>query len=300
MSAISYIDFRIRPLDESPSVDLSGSDAEGYTRVYGQGFTEDRSLDTLVRDMADLGVVGVMQAEWEEDDPRLVNERVAAALARHPDRLVAGMATTDPRRPDALEILKSAHDDLGLKGWNVQPGFLKVALMDERCLPLLEYCATDGHPVAVHTGINFSETGPISLGHPSQVCEAACAFPGLTLICSHGGWPWVTEMLAVLWKHPTVYADFGAIAPKRMVGPKGGWEPVAHWMNSMVSDQVLLATDWPMMRHSRLAEELPLLGLSEESLDRYTRLNAARLVDKFWGTHLEETIQGVPQGAVGP
>ena len=289
-----YIDFRIRPADEATSVNLEGTDSEGYTRVYGREFTGGRALSRLISELETNDVIGVMQAEWEEGDPVAVNEQVARAVAAHPDRLVAGIATTDPRLPNALEILKHAHDNLGLRGWNFQPGFLKVAANDPVAAPLLEYCQDNGHPVTVHSGINFSETGPITFGHPAALCEIACAYPELVIVANHGGWPWVTETLAVLWKHRNVYADFGAIAPKRMVGPRGGWEPVAHWMNTMVSDQVLLATDWPMIRHERLIAELHHLGLSDESFAKYTRLNAARLIDTVWNTKLaDEMTAGV-------
>lgn len=286
----TYIDFRIRPADASVSVELEGTDSEGYERIYGKEFTVGRSLEHLVAEMVEHDVIGVMQAEWEEGDPVAVNEQVQRAVTAYPERFVAGIGTTDPRLPNALEILRHAHDDLGLRGWSFQPGFLKVAATDPMVAPLLAYCQEHGHPVTVHTGINFSKTGPISLGHPLGICEIACTYPDLIIVASHGGWPWVTEMLAVLWKHDNVYADFGAIAPKRMVGPKGGWEPVAHWMNSMVSDQVLLASDWPMMRHERLIAELAHLGLSPESLAKYTRLNAARLIDACWGTNILEAI----------
>ena len=281
-----YIDFRIRPADEATSVNLEGTDSEGYTRVYGREFTGGRSLSHLISELETNDVIGVMQAEWEEGDPVAVNEQVARAVAAHPDRLVAGIATTDPRLPNALEILKHAHHELGLRGWNFQPGFLKVAANDPSAAPLVQYCQDNGHPVIVHSGINFGETRPISFGHPAALCAIARAYPRLTIVANHGGWPWVTETLAVLWKHRNVYADFGAIAPKRMVGPKGGWQPVTHWMNTMVSDQVLLATDWPMIRHERLLAELHHLGLSHESLAQYTRLNAAGLIDTFWKTTL--------------
>lgn len=285
-----YVDFRIRPADDHDSVDLGGSDAEGYLGVYGSAFTEGRSTSHLITELETHEVIGVMQAEWEDDDPVAVNERVSRAITDHPDRLVAGIATTDPREPNALEVLKHAHDELGLRGWNFQPGFLKVESTDPSLAPLFEYCQENGHPVTVHSGINFSETGPISLGRPLNLDELACRYPELVLVGSHGGWPWVTEMLAVMWKHPNVYADFGAIAPKHMVGSAGGWEPITHWMNSMVSGQVLLATDWPMIRYERLVEELPLLGLKPESFDKYTRLNAAGLIDRFWGTKLVEQL----------
>jgi predicted TIM-barrel fold metal-dependent hydrolase len=281
----TFIDFRVRPMDSEITIDVKPED-EGYTRVYGSGIANDRALQTLITDLEANNMLGVMQAEWENDDPVLVNERVADALAAHPERLVAGIATTDPRLPNALEILRHAHDELGLKGWNFQPGFLGVAVTDPRCTELLTYCAENGHPVTVHSGINFSPAGSIGLGRPLGLCDIACQYPDLVIVANHGGWPWVTETLAVLWKHPNVYADFGAVAPKRMVGTAGGWEPMAHWMNSMVADQVLLASDWPMIRHDRLREEVGLLGLSDESFAKYTRLNAARLIDRVWGTSL--------------
>ncbi|MCP2274457.1 hypothetical protein SAMN04244553_5368 [Nocardia amikacinitolerans] len=287
-NATEYIDFRIRPAGDWKSVDLDGTDSEGYTRIYGDEFTAGRSLTHLVAEMESLNVFGVMQAEWEDGDPVEINQQVHDAVTAHPNRFLGGIATTDPRRPDALEVLKAAHDDLGLKGWNFQPGFLKVAADDPSAAPILAYCQDNGHPVTVHTGINFSETGPISFGNPAAIDNIACAYPELTIVCSHGGWPWVTETLAVLWKHRNVYADFGAIAPKRMVGSKGGWEPVAHWMNTMVADQVLMATDWPMMRHDRLIPELDYLELSPESYRKYTWGNAASLIDKVWGTDLVE------------
>jgi len=291
MPLFANIDFRIRPADGVDRVDLIGTDSEPYTRVYGSGFTDDRSIEALLRELDEHSFVGVMQAEWEDDDPTSVNIRVASAVRDHPEYLIAGVATTDPRREDGLDVLKHAHDFLGLKGWNFQPGFLKFSALDEQCQGIFEYCEANGHPVTIHTGINFSRTGPISFGHPSNIDALACRYPELKIVCNHGAWPWVTEMLAVLWKHPQVYADFGAIAPKRMVGPKGGWEPVAHWMNSMVSKQILLASDWPMMRYARLIGELPELGLSAPALENYRRSNAARFIDEVWGTNLVSRIE---------
>lgn len=281
----TYIDFRVRPVGDADTVDVKPEDA-GYARVYQSKFATDRGLSTLIDDLVSNNVVAVMQAEWEDDDPVRVNQQVSVALRSHPHQLVAGIATTDPRLPNALEILQHAHNELGLRGWNFQPGFLKVAMTDPRCTELFRYCQENGHPVTIHTGINFSPSGSIDFGRPIGLCDIACAYPDLIIVANHGGWPWVMETLAIMWKHPNVYADFGAVAPKRMVGDAGGWEPVAHWMNKMVSDQVLLASDWPMMRHDRLRAEVGLLGLSEESLEKYTRVNAARLLDKVWGTSL--------------
>jgi predicted TIM-barrel fold metal-dependent hydrolase len=285
MDTNEWIDFRIRPAAPRSSggghTELPEESAP-YRRVYGDGFTEGVALEDLVAEMEASDVRGVVQAEYEDDDPQAVNERVAAMLAAAPERLLAGIATTDPRNPDALAVLRRAHEELGLRGWIFQPGFLQVHPTDPRCAPILAYCEAEGHPVTIHTGVNFSRRGSIEYGRPIHVEQVACQFPDLTLVCNHGGWPWVTEMLAAMWKHDNVYAEFGGVAPKYMVGAEGGWQPIVHWMNKMVTDQVLLASDWPMLRYRRLREELGLLGLRPESLEAYCGGNARRLLEKHW------------------
>jgi uncharacterized protein len=280
-----WIDFRIRPA--KPRKEAAGrtnvsEDGSGYLRVYGDEFTDGVATENLLEDMERHHIRGVVQAEYESDDPAQVNLRVAAMIETAPERFLAGIATADPRDPEALGVLRYAHEDLGLRGWIFQPGFLKLHPTDPRCVPLLTYCEREGHPVTIHTGVNFSRSGSIDFGRPIYVDQVACQFPDLTIVCNHGGWPWVTELLATLWKHENVYADFGAVAPKYMVGPAGGWEPIVHWINRMVSKKVLLATDWPMMRYERLRAEIPELELSAEAERAYTGGNAARLLRKHW------------------
>jgi predicted TIM-barrel fold metal-dependent hydrolase len=54
-------------------------------------------------------------------------------------------------------------------------------------------------------------------------------------------------------------------------------------MDRQLRSQVLLGTDWPMLRYARLVEELPLLELRPESYEAYVRGNAQRLIERVWG-----------------
>lgn len=286
---MTMIDFRIRPAGSGDSDDPTAvleDDVSRYKDLYKGDVSSNRSLTELLDDMSNHDIVGVIQAEYETGDPDEINSIAGGMLTAYPERFVAGIATTDPRREDSLDVLRHAHDSYGLRGLVLQPGFLKMSATDERCMPLYEYCQSRGQIVTIHTGINFSGSGPIDFGRPTDVDRVACDFPDLVLVCNHGGWPWSMETAAILWKHENVYADFGAIAPKYMADPKGGWGPIAHWMNSQISDKILLASDWPMVRYGRLQAELPLLELSQESFEKYTRLNAVRLLSKIWGVSL--------------
>jgi predicted TIM-barrel fold metal-dependent hydrolase len=288
-SAITpMIDFRIRPVagfrrDDSGATTLT-EDSSNYARVYGSGIVQSDDFDTLVAEMEQHAVRGVVQAEYEGSDWNAANRAAAEMLAARPDLFLAGIATADPREPDALLHLRTAHDELGLRGWVFQPGFLQVRADDPRCFPLYSYCQEYGHPVTIHSGINFSRSGPIEYGRPTAVDNVACLFPDLVLVLNHGGWPWVLEALAVLWKHENVFADLGGVAPKYIAdGERSGWSPMAHWMNRQVTSQMLLGTDWPMLRYERLRAELPLIGLSDAAADAYVRGNATQLLERCWG-----------------
>jgi predicted TIM-barrel fold metal-dependent hydrolase len=119
----------------------------------------------------------------------------------------------------------------------------------------------------------------------------ACDFPDLVIVCNHGGWPWITESLAVAWKHSNVYLEFGAIAPKYMADPRGGWQPLPHWMRTQLRSKVLLGTDWPMLRYDRLLDELPLLELSSDAERAYTCENAQRIIESVWGVTTESSTR---------
>lgn len=280
------IDFRIRvPKHDSPNEQAIKPHAEvaPYGRLYPLDETENISFDELVEEMEQFGVQGIMQAEYETGSPTEITKRAAEFVSRRPDLFLGGIATADPRDPLSLEHLRWAHDNLGLKGWVFQPAFLQVYANDPRCMRLYAYCEANGHPVTIHTGVNFSKHGAIDFGRPLYIDHVACLFPELTIVCNHGGWPWVTEMIAVMWKHENVFADFGAVAPKYLADPKGGWGPITHWMNSQLSEKVLFGTDWPMLHYDRVAEELPLLGLSDTAMKHYIRGNADRLIAQVWG-----------------
>jgi len=253
-----------------------------YGQLYNLEANDRLTSADLFAEMEANGIRGILQAEYETGASRPVNLRVAELLRHRPDLLLGGIATVDPREPDALDELRWAHQELGLRGWVFQPGFLQVYPTDTRCFPIYEYCEQEGHPVTIHTGVNFSRSGPIEYGRPTWADQVACAFPNLVVVLNHGGWPWVAETIAVLWKHENAYADFGAVAPKYMADPRGEWGHIAHWMNTQLRSKVLLGTDWPMLHYERLLAELPLLGLSDAAYAAYTHGNALRLIEQVW------------------
>jgi len=287
MADRQLIDFRIKPPQRDSDDDPRVEPAPGmrrYDELYGLEELLQTPFEALVAEMEKFNVRGIMQAEYEASgQSRWWNDRVAELVGRRPDLFIGGIATVEPGRPDAIEELDRAHEELGLRGVVFQPGFLRIYPTDPSCREIFSYCQKRGVPVTLHTGVNFTLDGSIDFGRPIWVDQVACEFPDLVLVCNHGGWPWVGESIAVAWKHPNVYLEFGAIAPKYMAHPKGGWQPMPHWMRTQLRDQILLGTDWPLLHYDRLIEELPLLELDQRAERAYLGGNAERVIEGVWG-----------------
>lgn len=254
-----------------------------YGEVYGNGGASSATLEQLLAEKRAAGVgPSILQAEHEFGLPSQWNDRVHELLNAYPEEFVTGWGLVDPRRPmDAVAEIERCYHDLGLRGIIFEPGFLDISPIDPRCYPVYAKCSQLGIPVGLHTGINFSSHGPLRHERPFLFDQVACHFPDLIMVCHHGGWPWVHEMVAVAWKHRNVYLEFGAIAPKYIAaGSGGGWGDMPNFMDSVLHEKILFGTDWPMMRYDRVLEEVRLLGLRERSLEAYLGGNAERLLDR--------------------
>jgi len=81
-------------------------------------------------------------------------------------------------------------------------------------------------------------------------------------------------MIAVCRKHPNVYIDTSAYTSKRLP------PELVSYMNSQSGrSRVLFGTNWPMVSPAQALEDLPLLGLDEETKGLYLDGNARRVFD---------------------
>ena len=285
--ADEIIDFRVKlPTRDSPQDPQPAVPEEylHYDEVYA-GFLEnlELTLEDWIAEAERFGVgPSVMQAEVEWADPHELNDRLAAVVRANTDHVMCGFGCVDPRNVmDAVREVDRAIRELGLRGIVFEPGFLGISPIDRRCYPVYARCAQLGVPVGLHTGINFSSHGPLEHERPVLIDRIATDFPELTVICHHGGWPWPHEAAAVAWKHKNVYLEFGAIAPRYQAPlAGGGWGDIAHLMDTVLRDQVLFGTDWPMLRYERAVAEIDLLGLRPESRAAYLGGNARRLLER--------------------
>lgn len=170
------------------------------------GDVAERHLETT--QAADVAVVFGLQAQatgW--DTP---NDAVAAHVARAPNRLLF-FAAIDPARDGHLAELERCHQELGAVGVKMAPLYQGLHPLDPRYQDIYRYCVRHGLPVLVHAGTSFTGGTPLEVSRPAAFDAVAVTFPELRLVLAHLGHPWEPETVAVIRRHPHVYADVSAL-----------------------------------------------------------------------------------------
>jgi predicted TIM-barrel fold metal-dependent hydrolase len=280
------IDFRmVAPQNEWMSIEeaeriIPTSYLRGYLGTYSDisGAFQVTVAD-LVRSMDEAGVdAAVVQGEWAIGDYRRQNDAVFRMAQEYPNRFVAHYLCVNPLEDDDMgEVVEREVKERGFSGVNIQGFGCRLRPNDKRWYPVYTKCQALGIPVTIHASINFSVDRTMDYSRPIYIDEVACDFPELTIVANHGGWPWVTEMVAVAWKHPNVYIEIGAVSPKYIGTPGTGWDPLMVYGNSLLQDKVLFATD-NMLPPKRCVEELRALALKDAVKDKWLGGNAARLL----------------------
>ena len=111
-------------------------------------------------------------------DPARINDSTAEFAAAQPTRRI-GFMSIHPEEPGALEELERCVGDLGLRGIKLGPNYHNF------------------DPLGAHA-------------HPLVMDEIAIRHPELRIVMAHLGHPWQADTIAVIRKHPHVFADVSA------------------------------------------------------------------------------------------
>src|SRR5262249_30629887 len=73
------------------------------------------------------------------------------------------------------------------------------------------YCARHRLPVLFHAGTSFVGGTLLDYSRPAHFDAVAVDFPELRMVLAHLGHPWEGETIAVIRRHPHVFADLSAL-----------------------------------------------------------------------------------------
>jgi predicted TIM-barrel fold metal-dependent hydrolase len=138
---------------------------------------------------------------------------------RDPRRILVGHAFDDPEQVDP-DFLRAEHQlgrlhvlgEIAVQYAGISPADPRLrpifALAEELDLPI-GYHLHPGPPGAAYMGMPAMRA---ALGNPLLLEDALAAHPRARLYVMHAGWPFLDEMVALLYAHPQVYVEVGAIA----------------------------------------------------------------------------------------
>jgi predicted TIM-barrel fold metal-dependent hydrolase len=284
------IDFRFTPPTPEglPRYTAPPKHLQGYAEVFGRrvygGENPDVRLMSAEELVAYLDRAGVDKALLKAGDNETTQgkkypmDRLAEYIKGHEDRLI-GIGGVDLHKGmRAVRELEWSVKELGFKGVNLGPYELKLRANDKKYYPVYAKCVELDIPVLLHTSINFSNELLLDFGNPMYVDEVAVDFPELKIVCVHGGWPWMTEMIAVAWRHKNVYIEISGIRPRYIAMPGTGYEPLLVYGNSILQNQVVWGSNWPQVTPDEGIEGVKGFPLKEEVKKKWLGENAARLL----------------------
>jgi hypothetical protein len=112
---------------------------------------------------------------------------------------------------------------------------------DTRAMSLFDACQHHQMPVLIECGTVMAREARMEFARPSLFDEVIREFPDLKIVLGTFGDPWVEEGVALLAKHPNIFADISGFTARP-------WQLfnallTAHQMGTM--DQVLFGSNFP-------------------------------------------------------
>ena len=159
-----------------------------------------------------------------------------------------------------------------LKGVCMEPGALDRPMYadDPRIYPIYEKCEKHEIPVILMLG---GRAGPdITYSDPKIINRIAADFPRTNFIISHGGWPWVQQILGVCFFQKNIY-----LCPDMYLFNCSGAADYIMAANNFMQDRFLYGSAYPLMPIVDCVEHFRKL-FKPEVLPKLLWKNAARVL----------------------
>jgi len=180
------------------------------------------------------------------------NEGVAAYVADHPDRLI-GFAGIDPSDPkEALADIDEAQRRFSMSGLAVAPAAQNFHPSDSRAMVVYADASRRRLPILFHTGVHVAQATRLEYAQPVLLDEVARELSDLRIVIAHMGYPWVHETIALLAKHPRVYAEISWLLHQ----PWQAYQALLSAHQYGVMDKLLFGSGFPAAWASHCIEDL--------------------------------------------
>ncbi len=276
------VDFRVRPpFGGYLNTNIYTDRKRTIGKVQEKGFAPSESLVNASwkafleeRDRAGIDVCVIPGRYTTERYGQVSNEDLAKLVRQHGERFVC-FAAVDAAAPDASEQLEIAVRDLGLAGLTLDPGsgdpprYADDPLLE----PLYRCCARLGVPVMVtYSGFVGPDIGYVD---PVRMDRVAAAFPDLSIVVVHAGWPWVPQIIGVAYRRPNIF-----LSPDMYLINMPGASQYVEAANGVLRERLFFGSSYPFIPLQDAVAIYTGLPFKQDVLTAVMGRNVARLLKR--------------------
>lgn len=215
-----------------------------------------------------------------------INKKFAGLQEKYPDRLIA-LATIDPRRPQARDMVGQALDEWGLKGLKLHSG-AGFYPNSKEAYALFESLADRRVPVVCHTG-HILQPLYSKYCHPLWLDEVCVDFPEINFVAAHMGHGFMDQVFHMGACKTNLLTDISDWQRRAVHETELFARALRSALDNFGPDRVMFGTDAPYLRpvlsdkdYLNLVKSLPEnapagIKFSAEEIEAVLGGSAARL-----------------------
>jgi len=235
-------------------------------------FQRSYTLQGYLDEIATAGVSKAVVVGRETPSLTIDNDEIATLVAQ--SQLLMGLGSVDIQsrgEQNTIAEINRAINTLGFRAINIEPGFGEPALQADNPIfyPVYEECLHFDVPVCLMSG---PTTPDFDYAHPNAVARLARRYPLLKIICFHGYYPFVNEIVGAAFRYDNIY-----LVPDMYIFQPGS-QLYVEAANSFLADQLLFGSSYPFRAMKQSVEDFAALSFKDNVLDKVFYQNAERLL----------------------
>ncbi len=300
---MKIIDFRFRPHTpeivngiKNSAMFKAACEVIGFDKRVPQSLPE--VVEGVKRRGVELCVITGRDCEMTYNTPTN-NESVLEFVRAYPE-LFIGFWGIDPHKGmNAVKEIVRAVEELGMRGIATDPYLAHIPPNDARYYPLYTKACELDIPVFITTAPPPQvPRAVVDYIDPRQVDIVARDFPELTIIMSHGGYPFVNEAVFTCMRNANVYMDLSEyeLAPMADVYVQG--------LNTFIGDKVVFASAHPFVEQEEAISIYNKMNLKDDVRKKVMYETAAKILKlDGYGNKSKPSMapqRNIPMGAAMP
>ena len=276
---MKIIDFRFRPHTpeiingiKNSSMFKATCEAIGFDKRVPEALPQ--VVEGMLKRGVELAVITGRDCETTYGFP--ANNGSILEFVRAYPEIFVGFWGIDPHKGmKAVQEVVHVIEDLGMRGIATDPYLAHIPPHEARYYPIYSKCAELNVPVFI-TMAPPPEVPRAVMDYvdPRHVDIVARDFPELTIIMSHGGYPFVNEAVFTCMRNANVYMDLSEyeLAPMSDIYVQA--------LQSAISDKVVFASAHPFIEQSEAIAIYSRMKLPDEVRRKVMYENAMRILNR--------------------